>query len=376
MKICFLAAANSIHSVRWIKYFNERGHKIVWISLAPPIPEAAELIKKVDFYEIKPSPLRDINGKKFIFYLLPAVLKLKEIIKNKELEILQIHSAGTYGLIGALANFHPIVLTPWGSDVLLPSSIIKKLLVKFALNKADLITCNGQTLSEEMLKIGINPAKIKFVYWGTDIKKFKPGPKNKELRDKLKIFNSPMIISLRNFEPAYDIETLIKAIPLVLEEVPTAKFVIVGKGSQENKLKKLTQDLKIVNNIRFVGRLPYDIIPDYLNTSDIYVSTSLSDGDLSQGTQQAMACEIPIITTDIKVNKARIDEGKNGLIFLASNADSLARQIIRLLKDGKLRDKLKKNGRATIENVLNYYKNMEEAENLYKELIKPRNYKY
>ena len=125
MKIAFLAGANSIHSIRWIKYFSDKGHKIIWISLAPPITEATELIKKVNFYEIKPSPLADINGKLAIFYLPLTVKKVRKILKNEKPDIFHVHSIGTYGLVGALSGFHPLILTAWGSDILLSRKLKK-----------------------------------------------------------------------------------------------------------------------------------------------------------------------------------------------------------------------------------------------------------
>jgi len=114
LKILFLAASNSIHSVRWIKYFYEKGHEIIWVSLAPPIDEAKELISSakiqtssnnpnIKYYEIKPSPLSDINGSFAIRYLPSAVYQLKKIIQKEKPDLMHIHSAGTYGLVGALS---------------------------------------------------------------------------------------------------------------------------------------------------------------------------------------------------------------------------------------------------------------------------------
>jgi len=359
MKLCFLSGADSIHSQKWIKYFVDKGQEVHWISLTPNI---FGKIKNVKFYLMKRFPTKPLD---IIFNVLP----FKRLLRKINPDILHVHYAGVNGVIGALSGFHPFVLTAWGSDVLIaPKSKIVKPLIKFALNKADLITCNSEFLKQEVMKLNGDSRKIKLIYWGTDTQEFQPGPANIELRKRLNIIASPSVISLRNLEPVYDVKTLIEAIPLVLKNNPKVKFIIAGKGSEEEKLKKLAENLKILENIRFVGWISNSEVLQYLRSIDILVSTSLSDGDLSQGTQQAMACELPIITTDLEVNKKRIKDGDNGLIFSKKNPKSLAQKIIRLLEDEELRTKLGKKGRRTIENELNYYKNMEEVYNLYREL--------
>jgi glycosyltransferase involved in cell wall biosynthesis len=370
MKLCLITSGKSIHSYRWIKYFAEKGYRIYWISLSSQLnPDFSEILK---FQNLKYYQTPILSNK--IFQLFKNILFVKKMVKKIQPDILHSHCAGIDGFCGALTGFHPLIITPWGSDVLIgPKSKIKRPLIKFALKKADLITCNGEVLKNEIINLGINPRKIRFIYWATDIYQFKPGIKDKKLGRKLGIFGSPTIISLRNLEPIYDIETLIRCIPLVLREMPQAKFVIAGKGSEEMKLKKLAESLGVLNNIRFVGWIPYDELPQYLALAEVYVSTSLSDGDLSQCTQQAMACEIPIITTDIEVNKRRIKDRENGLIVPTKDPKSLADKIVLLLRDKKLKFKLGKAGREIIVNQLNYYKEMEKAEILYQELAKKFN---
>ncbi|MFH1671326.1 MAG: glycosyltransferase family 4 protein [Candidatus Portnoybacteria bacterium] len=361
MKICFLAGANSIHSFRWIKFFADKGHEIYWISLAPNIFSDINAVKFYQLREFSAKPL-DI-----LFNIIPV----RRLIKKINPDILHAHYAGVNGVLGALSGFHPFLLTAWGSDVLIAAkSKITKPLIKFALDRADLITCNGEPLKDEIVRMGISPQKIRFIYWGIDIKKFEPKPKDKELRKALGIFESPLIVSLRNLEPVYNVETLINSVPLVLKNFPEAKFVIAGKGSKEADLKRLAEFLGVSGNIIFAGWISPDELPRYLASADVSVSTSLSDGGLSQGTGQAMACELPVITTDLKVNKDWIEDGENGLLFPIKDSKSLAEKIIMLLKDEKLRIKLGKEGRRTIEEKLNYHKEMEKVENLYIDLCK------
>ena len=362
MKIVYLAGADSIHSYRWIKYFADKGYDIYWISLAPLT--IGDSIKNVSICELRTFPFKVLS-------VLTAVLKVKKIIKCIKPDILHAHYAGTYGLIGAASGFDPFIVTAWGSDVLLTEKdVIKRPLIKFVLNKANLITCDAEHMRNAMMKLGVNGQKITIIYFGTDINKFCLGQRCRSLRERLGVFDSPMIISLRSLEPIYDVETLIKAISLVLKEAPDAKFVIAGKGSQEEYLKNLTKSQGVAGSTLFVGQITNDELPRYLRSSDIYVSTSLSDAGLSASTAEAMASGLPVIITETGENRLWVKDGENGFLISVKNPEILAEKIVVLLKENSMRAKYGDRNRKIIEERNNYYVEMGKMERIYKEIKK------
>jgi len=364
MKLCFLASANSIHSFRWIKYFANKGHEVYWLSLGKDLnPEYR--MPKVKFFLIKKFPLKPLRP---LFYLS----SVKKILKKINPDVFHVHYVWIDGMIGALSGFHPFVLTAWGSDILVAGkNFLAKSLIKFALRKADLITCDAEHMKETIMKLGAKPEKIKIIYFGVDTKKFCPGPKDKELIKKLGIENCPVVISLRNLEPIYDVETLIRAIPLVLKEIPSVKFIIAGKGSEEKKLKNLAKELRISESIRFVGWINHEILPDYLRLGDVYVSTSVSDST-SISLLEAMACGLPSIATNVGDHPRVLKDGENGFIIPVKSPELLSEKIIYLLKNKEIREKIKKFSRETIVRSYNYFREMAKIENIYNELIQMR----
>jgi glycosyltransferase involved in cell wall biosynthesis len=363
MKICFLAGADSIHSVKWVRYFADRGHEVHWVSLTPPTQGD---VGQAKFYRLKglaTKPLRPLA--------LPCqLIRLRQLLARIKPEILHAHYAGTNGVLGALSGFHPFLLTAWGSDILFTAkSKIKGPLVRFALKRADLITCDADHMKAAMIKLGVDPGKITIVRFGVDTQKFRPAKSNEELRNKLGIFNSPAIISLRNLEPPYDVETLLRAVPHVLKEVPEARFVIAGKGSQEEYLKALAESLGISDSVSFIGWVANDELPQYLNSADVYVSTSLSDAGLASSAAEAMACGLPVIVTDSGENRQWVSDGESGFIIPVRDAKMLAEKIVILLRSDTKRAQLGKAGRKVIEERDNYYKEMERMEKIYQEKI-------
>jgi len=366
VRICYLADASSVHTHRWVKYFVERGHEIHVISF-----EDARIDEVIVHFLKLPVLVKNAT-----FPLkIPSIIRIKALIKRIEPDVLHAHYVTNYGFFGALCDFHPFVITAWGSDVLaVPEarliSMIKRYIAIFTLKKADLITCDAKHMTEAMERLGVPPEKIRLIYFGVDTRKFTPGQKSETLKAKLRIYNSPTMISLRNLDPIYDVETLIKSAPLVLNEIPETRFLIAGKGSEEKRLRELAKSLDVEDNVKFVGFIPNDELPLYLNTVDVCVSTSLSDAGIAASTAEAMACGLPVVITDVADNKKWVKDGVNGFLVPAKDSKSLAEKIVYLLKNENVRKKFGKINREIIEERNNYYREMKKIEDIYEKLIR------
>jgi glycosyltransferase involved in cell wall biosynthesis len=358
MKLCFLAGADSVHSYKWVKYFAERGHQVSWLTL--PQNQFGG-IKNTEIRVLKSFGIKQLN-------VVFNALTVKDTIAGIAPDVFHAHYAGVNGILGALSGFHPFVLTVWGSDILINAQIgIFKPVIKKVLAKADLVTCDAEMMKEELIKLGVPESKIRIIYFGVDTEKFTPGPKDEKIIKELNLKNYLSVISLRNFEPIYSLETLIKAIPLVLTEVSNAKFIIAGKGSQEKKLKALAESFGCSKNIEFVGWIPQDELPRYLRTADICVSTSLSDST-SVSLLEAMASGLIPVVTEVGENRQILADGRNGLLVPVRDYLRLAEKIIFSLKDDRSRAKLKDTNRKMIEEKYNFRKEMEKMQKIYSQL--------
>ena len=365
--ICYLANAAHIHTVRWVNYFAEHGYKVDLITWHPPANDTSELHANITVHRIYFPP--------HYIARYGALLEITLLIKKIRPDIIHATNVNTFGILaglyGRLSGFKPIVLVALGSDILVYAKRFgfTRWLTKYALKKADCVTCAGEHMVEELISLGTDSKKIKLIYFGTDIQKFNPEQRSEKLRENLGLLNSPSIISIRMLDPIYDVGSLITAIPLVLKEVPETKFVIVGRGSQEAKLKELAETLGVLGSIRFVGFIIHDELPRYLASSDIYVSTSLSDSGLAVSAAEAMACGLPVVITDFGDNSKWVEDGVNGFVVPLKDPKALAEKIIYLLKNEDERMKFGGRNRKIVEERSNYYTEMKKMEKIYEELI-------
>jgi len=362
MKICFVANAESIHTERWVNHFTKNGHEVHLIS------HKGRDIKSVIFHKLITIGNSKIKREGItllgLFTFFIRAIQTVYILRRIKPELIHGHNIVLGGFYGTLSGLHPIVVTAWGTDVLIAPhrSVLIKKIVKYVIKKADIITCDGLNTKNAMVTLEAEEEKIKIIYFGIDTRKNHPSLRDNHFRERIKINDSPAVISIRNLNPIYNVETLINAIPMVLSEIPDTKFIIAGTGPSEKELIELSRSLKIEKSTIFTGSLASDEISKYLASSDIYVSTSLSDSGLAASTGEAMACGLPVIVTDVGGNREWIIEGESGFIIPVRDHNRLAEKIIILLKNTNTREGFGKKSRKIIEERQDYYKEMDKME--------------
>ena len=359
MKLCYLAAGDSFHSYRWIRFFADLGHEIHWISLTPArYPEDG----RIHFYQLG-------GGEGTLLDLFRASLKVRALVRSITPDILHAHYAGSYGLLGLISGWRPFVLTAWGSDILFAGrDFIKSALIRRVLSRADLITCDALHMIEAMVRLDAARRTIRLVYFGVEAERFCPGEASDEMLARWETSGCEVVISLRNLEPVYDIGTLLRAVPSLLDTHPRLRVVVAGSGSQEQVLKAMVDELGIAGHVRFVGRYANQDLPAMLRSARVYVSTSLSDAGIAASTAEAMACGLPVVVTNTGENDRWIDDGQSGYLIPPGASEALASRIDTLLNNSDLRARIGARAREVIEIRDNYQREMEKMARYYVQL--------
>ncbi len=367
MKICYLADASSIHTYRWVTYFAKKGYKVSIISLKRPTFNYQGidtfLIKKIKY-----SP----NISSHLVNFLPVIFQISRARKHIQADVF--HALGsTNGWLAALVGFSPLIFTIADPGIFsIPYqrklSKIYKILNKYSMKKSNLLVCDGENTKEAMINLGAYPEKIKIVRFGVDIQKFKPQKMDDKFKESLFGGNFKIVISTKPLRLECDVETLVKAIPEALREIPEARFLIVGDGDQKKNLVNLAKSLKISEAVKFIGRVPSEKIPLYLNLADVFVCTSLVETGLASSTAEAMACGLPVVVSDSGDNRRWIKDKENGFIFPLKGFKTLVREIIYVLGNKSFKEKAGKINRRMIEGKNNYYKEMKKMEKIYQQV--------
>lgn len=183
------------------------------------------------------------------------------------------------------------------------------------------------------------------------------------------------VLFVGRLEKRKGIETLFKAIPIVLEKVPDAKFYFVGKDTNlaPNGLSYKEYLLKNLNkqyhrNINFVGYVNNEELKNYYRNCDLFVAPSLYES-FGLIYLEAMVWGKPVIGCDVGGIPDIVSDGKDGILVQPDDEKSLANAIIALLLDCDRRIVMGKDGRKKVDGKFTIKKMAENTYSIYQDII-------
>jgi len=365
MKLLLLSEPNSVHTIKWAKSLAKNSIDIVIFGLGGLTVKDYEGIANIKIKTLNETVTRKEGAIGKLKYLR-ALPMIKNVIKEFKPDIVHAHYASSYGLLGALSEFHPLVLSVWGGDVFsFPhKSFLHKAMFKYNLSKADKILSTSNTMAKE---IRLYTEKIiEVTPFGIDMIKFMP-MKVESLFDK----NDIVIGTIKALEEVYGVEYLIRAFKIVSndhKDLPL-KLLIVGGGSLENKLKQLVKDLGIEDKVIFTGKISFEDVPKYHNMLSVYVSVSNTES-FGVAIIEASSCGKPVVVSDAGGLPEIVEDGMTGFVVSSKNPEETAQAIEKFVLDEKLRNKMGQNGRERVKKLYNWDDNVKQMMNIYEEIVK------
>jgi glycosyltransferase involved in cell wall biosynthesis len=327
LRLCLIANPNSIHTVRWVRYFAQRGHDVHLLGdkpLAGPPPAGATV------YDLSQAA----NARKLRYVVWAQVVR--RLVRKIRPDVLHAHQVTSAGWLGAAAGYHPFLVTSWGSDLLLGAqrSQAQRQLARWVLRCADYVTCVSQRLAEAARAFGAAPQRVEVVPWGVDTRVFHPA------EDDGLTSSSPVVLSIRAMRPLYNPLHMARAVPLVLDQIPAARFIIRTYNAEPALLarfRSLVEAAGAAHAVEYVADLPDDAaIADLYRTATVAVSVPSSDGT-PQSVLEAMACGAVPVLSDLPALRAWVAQGVQGLFVPVGDDAALATAVVQLLADADKR---------------------------------------
>ena len=302
---------------------------------------------------------------RMILYYVTGTLLTFYVTLKYRCHLIHSHWAIPTGLIGVLARAllgKPLIVTVHGSDLRMAvtqEGFLKRIFT-YVCRRADRLICVSEGMRQNLESMKIDMTKMTVLPMGVDDSFFKMDLKERRNPKK----RNPVILSNRNLQPIYNVSQLIKAIPMVLEEDSSVKFWIAGEGREKQDLRNKVEELGVSSSVQFLGRIPHEKMPDLLGDTDIYVSTSTTDG-ASVSLLEAMASGAFPVVTDIPANREWITDGKNGFLVPTGNEVFLANKIIEALRRPELRATALERNRIFVEEKGALRDHVRQLSNLY-----------
>ena len=236
------------------------------------------------------------------------------------------------------------------------------------LQNADKIIAISNATKDYVLRLGAKPSKVKVIYNGVDLARFRPIPGKREaMRKKLGIpQNAIVVLTVRRLVYKNGVDTLIDSAHIAIKKNPQIVFLAVGKGPDSDSVKLRIHELGIEANFRLAGFVSDEDLPFYYNAADIFVLPSKSGEGLPLVALEAMACALPVIATDVGGIREVLMEDY-GKLVPPNQPELLAKAILEFAAvDFSSR---KKELRALMEEKFSWDANVERLVEIYEELI-------
>ncbi|WP_395046397.1 glycosyltransferase [Flavobacterium sp.] len=299
--------------------------------------------------------------------LSKSFLTIRSITKKFNADMIIAERTTSYGFLAALSGIRPIAIAQQGITDLWPQNSLlypfKKIIQSYAFKKADLIHAWGPVMATHMQNNHVNMSKVMVIPKGINLNFF-------EYQDNC---NESIIkaIVTRSLLPEYKHDVILKAFAILKKQNIPFELTIVGDGILLSKLKKLSKELGIENNVTFTGRISNNDLPKLLQKSNLYISMPTTEG-VSASLFEAMACGCFPVVTNLPGNKSWIIQKKNGILIESENIEKLANEIVWAFENSEIRKNAVLENRKFVEENANYAINMKKIADKYHELINLR----
>ena len=293
---------------------------------------------------------------------------VEELLEKRKVDVVHFHSPLFTFLHGLLRKKKfPLIMTSHylldiklsNSATFIYNSFIKRMTLYIA-RRVDKIICVNEDYIPIFEKWGVDPKKLVFIPNGVDINKFSPGIS----KIKKKFKDRKIIIYFGRLHYQKNVDLLIKSFKYVKERIRNVNLIIIGSGTDFDKLKKMSSSDE---DIIMTGFLQDENLLDYLRAADVVVFPSRGE-NASFTIMEAMSCELPVISSDVGNARKILGDGR-GILIEKYNEEDIAEKCIQVLTDNEMAQNMGKNARKFVMENHSWDKISKKTEELYKSVI-------
>ncbi len=312
-------------------------------------------------------------------YSIPTVPSFPVFTKNvKAADIVHAHGHPylTSLIAGKLARFYgkPFILTQHNTfieynNIFDQVELMNDLSVgKQNLDDADKIIAISRATKNYVLRLGAKPSKIAVIYNGVDVERFNIiKGKREEMRQKLGIpRDAVVVLTVRRLVYKNGVDTLLDCAKIAVKKNPKIIFVAVGKGPDLDSVRIQVAQLGLSANFRLTGFVSDADLPFYYNLADVFVLPSKSGEGLPLVAMEAMACGLPVVSTDVGGIK-EILPNEYGKLVPPNQPEMLSLAVLEFTSQDF--SKRKTELHAMVEKRFSWDVNVSRLKELYEELI-------
>lgn len=309
----------------------------------------------------------------YIPYETALASKMVDVVLYEKLDILHVHYAIPHAAVAYMAKQIlktkgidiPVITTLHGTDItLVGKDECFAPVVEFSINNSDGVTAVSQSLKKETLDHFQINKDIQVIYNFIDFDRFRKTNKG-HFRRAIANDDEKIIVHTSNFRKVKRVDDVIRIFEKIHKKVPS-KLLLIGDGPERGHLEALTRSLKLEQNVKFLGK--QEMVEEILAIADLFLIPSAKES-FGLAALEAMACEVPVISSDAGgLHEVNI-HNKTGFICKIGDIDAMANYSLLLLENEAMLKEFRKNAYEQAKSF-DMAKIVHEYEALYRSVLK------
>ena len=298
-----------------------------------------------------------------------------EALQKNNVDVVHFHSPLFTFLVGLMRKrqFPLIMTTHYLLDIKANqmTSILYRWFIRWMTRSiaqtVDKIICVNEEYIPIFTEWGIDPAKLIYIPNGVDTKKFSPG----QSRIKKTFQGYSLIVYFGRLHYQKNVDMLIRSFPLIKNKMKNVKLVIIGDGTDFQKLKKMSAS---DSDIIMTGFISDTDLLEYLRAADIVVFPSRGE-NASFTLLEAMAFQLPVISSNVGTAETLLSDGR-GILLQKYTDEEIAEQCLFLLQHPEQRKEMSERARRFVQSHFSWEVISKETETVYHQLVAQRKVRY
>jgi L-malate glycosyltransferase len=334
LRVLGVGNGRSIIFLRWAWRVAELGHDVHVVS--DSFTDRAEELEGITAHRVQELELGTrVKGLRKMRFA-PAI---RNLARRLDVDLVHAHYLLPYGYWAAEAGVHPLVMSPWNTDIFTygRDRARGRKRVRAAVAAGDDYVVSSIGNADETVRLGADPGRVHRIVWYVDLRPFGPEHRRPGLAAR---FGWPddslVILSLRNYRPNTNLDVLLRAFHRVSQEEPRVRLIMAARGGWiRDQIEAVLDELELRDRVA-QHFAPPDELPELCASSDIGISIASTDATPASMIE-SMASGLPMVMGDAITIDEWITPGEGGEVVGCRDEDGVTAALLKLVRDPGLR---------------------------------------
>jgi glycosyltransferase involved in cell wall biosynthesis len=334
LRVLGVGNGRSIIFLRWAWRVAELGHDVHVVS--DSFTDRADELEGITAHRLQELELATrVKGLRRVRFA-PAI---RNLARRLDVDLVHAHYLLPYGYWAAEAGVHPLVMSPWNTDIFTygRDRARGRKRVRAAVAAGDGYVVSSIGNADETVRLGADPDRVHRIVWYVDLRPFGPEHRKSGLAAR---FGWPddslVLLSLRNYRPNTNLDVLLRAFDRVSKEEPRVRLIMAARGGWiRDEIEGVLDELGLRDRVA-QHFAPADELPELCASADIGISIASTDATPASMIE-SMASGLPMVMGDAITIDEWITPGEGGEVVDCRDTDAVTAALLKLIRDPELR---------------------------------------